>query len=209
MLKLFKINIQLKLLYALFALLFTANQIMAQGQLVLGKFLIAKAGNGVFLNWSIKAGSTCNGIEIERSTDSLNFTTIGNISGTCGSISEEISYNFTDNSPFLNTVNFYRLVFGGTQVSQTISIELIDIEKLGYQIRPHPLADNASLFFENAKNLQHQLEIRSLNGNLVHRSTTTESYFELQRSLLSAGLYYFIISDKSNNPVTKGNLLVQ
>ncbi len=151
MLKVLNFNVHLKELFFLITVLFAADQILAQDQPILGKFLITKVGSDVYLNWTINAGSICSGIEIERSTDSIAFENIGNIAGTCGSISEAVTYNFTDKSPITNKKNYYRLIFGGTQISKVISIEFIDVEKLGYQIRPHPLLDNSVIYFENNK----------------------------------------------------------
>jgi hypothetical protein len=202
-------DIHLKVLFFLIAVLFASNQVSAQDQPVLGKFFITKVGNDVYLNWTINAGSICSGIEIERSTDSLAFANIGNIAGTCGSISEAVSYDFTDKAPVTNKRNYYRLIFGGTQVSKVISIEFIDVEKLGYQIRPHPLVDNAVIYFENNKKSAHQIDFYTNNGSLMHSLTVTSDKFEIQRSTFSAGLYHFIISNKDNYALIKGSLLVQ
>jgi len=209
MLKVLNFNVYLKELFFLITVLFAADQILAQDQPILGKFLITKVGNDVYLNWTINAGSICSGIEIERSTDSLVFKNIGNIAGTCGSISEAVTYNFTDKSPITNKKNYYRLIFGGTQISKVISIEFIDVEKLGYQIRPHPLVDNAVIYFENNKKTAHQIDFYKSNGSLMHSLTVTTDKFELQRSTFSAGLYHFIISSKDNYAIIKGSLLVQ
>jgi len=209
MLKVPNFNVHLKELYFLITVLFATNQMLAQDQPILGKFLITKVGNDVYLNWTINAGSICSGIEIERSTDSIVFENIGNIAGTCGSISEAVSYNFTDKAPITNKRNYYRLIFGGTQVSKVISIEFIDVEKLGYQIRPHPLVDNAVIYFENNKKTAHQIDFYANNGSLTNSLTVTTDKFEIQRSTFSAGLYHFIISNMDNYAVVKGSLLVQ
>jgi len=196
-------------LFLILLLLGTFEKGISQEQPILGKFLIVKVGNDVYLNWTINAGSICSGIQIERSVDSVEFVTIGNISGTCGSISEAISYDFTDEEPIRNKRNYYRLIFGGTQVSNVISIEIIDIEILGYQIRPHPLVENSLLYFENSRKIVHQVEFYNSNGNIVQRLTTKTDNFEIQRSLFSAGMYYFIISNSFNSSILKGKLLVQ
>jgi len=209
MLKQLNFNFHLKVLFSLITVLFAANQILAQDQPILGKFLITKVGNDVYLNWTINAGSICSGIEIERSTDSLTYVNIGNIAGTCGSISEAVSYNFTDKAPITNKRNYYRLIFGGTQLSKVISIEFIDVGKLGYQIRPHPLVDNAVIYFENNKKTAHQIDFYANNGSLTNSLNVTTDKFEIQRSTFSAGLYHFIISNKDNYAVIKGSLLVQ
>ncbi len=86
--------------------------VYAQHNPIPGNFSLFENNGKVYLNWSIVSGSTCNGIQIYRSTDSVMFTQVGNIPGICGSSSSAISYNFIDDNPVKNKVNYYRLELG-------------------------------------------------------------------------------------------------
>ena len=101
-----------KFLLANILLFFSLQGLFAQRHPILGKFYLSENKGTVDLHWSIMEGSTCNGIQIYRSNDSIQFSKIGEISGVCGSISEEQSYTFSDVNPFRNQVNYYRLELG-------------------------------------------------------------------------------------------------
>ena len=58
------------------------------------QFSAVQVETKVQLNFTIKAGNTCNGIEIFRSPDSVNFSLIGDIQGVCGSTDRKGDNNF-------------------------------------------------------------------------------------------------------------------
>lgn len=183
--------------------------IVAQSHPILGKFYISETEGSVFLSWSIIAGSTCNGIQIFRSTDSTNFSQIGEIYGVCGSVDFEQPYDFTDNNPVKNKVNYYRLELGSQGFSQVVSVEIIDIESNGYQIRPHPANTETKIYFDNNKKQEYQLILYNMNGIEVFTTTAKEDFFLLNTSLLQSGLYLFTISISGNPPTAQGKLFVQ
>lgn len=187
----------------------TGRVAFAQSHPILGKFSISETEGRVFLSWSIIAGSTCNGIQIYRSTDSINFSQIGDIAGVCGSVDFEQPYDLTDNNPVKNKVNYYRLELGNQGFSQTVSIEIIDIESSGFQIRPHPANSEAVIYFDNNTKQEQQLTLYNMNGIAVFTAVTKEDFFQLNTSLLQSGLYLFIISVSGNLPTAQGKLLVQ
>ncbi|MBK7247105.1 MAG: hypothetical protein IPI05_05505 [Flavobacteriales bacterium] len=52
--------------------------------------------NGVLVNWTIHGGSTCDGQDVERSTDSVNFVMVHRIQGICGSSESSTPYTWFD-----------------------------------------------------------------------------------------------------------------
>ncbi|HAW51895.1 MAG TPA: hypothetical protein DCX54_06130, partial [Flavobacteriales bacterium] len=94
-------------------------------QTILDRFQANTVDSQVYLSWTIKKGSTCNGIKITRSADSLNFVEIGRIDGVCGDASSAVNYSFIDATPLLNRKNFYRLDLGDVGPSEIISIDVI------------------------------------------------------------------------------------
>ena len=103
------------------SLLLWVNVLFAQN--ALDRFTAQQVNNEVLLNWTIKSGFTCNGIEILSSSDSLNFTNIGKIEGICGAVDEPISYTFSHKAPAQNKINYYRLELGGVGSTEIISVE--------------------------------------------------------------------------------------
>ncbi|MBK6988850.1 MAG: T9SS type A sorting domain-containing protein [Bacteroidetes bacterium] len=187
----------------------TSYSCFAQTHPILSRFIVSEINGRAFLSWSIIAGSTCDGIQIYRSVDSANFSRIGEIAGVCGSVSFEEPYDFTDNDPIKNSINYYRLDLGNQGFSQIVSVEIIDIESFGYQIRPHPAITEAKIYFDNSTLKEYQLTIYTINGIEVFSTATKEDFFQLNTSLLQSGLYLFAISISGNLPSVKGKLLVQ
>ena len=57
------------------------NTLSAQSDDILDRFTLSERNGIVQLDWTISKGSTCNGIGILRSVDSVNFDGIGKIAG--------------------------------------------------------------------------------------------------------------------------------
>ena len=197
--------------YLLFAMFFSiaATKVFAQHNPILDNFSIFENNGKVFLNWTITSGSTCNGIQIYRSTDSTNFIQVGDIAGVCGSSSSPTPYNFTDDNPIKNSINCYRLELGGNGSSQILSVEIIDIASGGFQIRPNPIITDAKIYFDNNKKEEHHFTLYNMSGIAFLTTTTKESFFQLNATLLQSGIYFFTISTNENLPTAQGKLLVQ
>jgi hypothetical protein len=193
---------------AVFVLFSFQGKLLAQKSPILNYFHAIPAGDKVNLRWEIQEGNTCNGIEIHRSVDRVNFYEIGEILGICGNLSFAQSYEFSDEAPVYNTINYYRLTLGFSGYSEIASAEIIKINKVGYQIRPHPLISTAQLYFSNSSKKEHSLNIYNYQGVQVYNLSTVTDFFTLDRRELNPGNYFFIIIDDKNNPVTRGKLLV-
>lgn len=198
-----------QILLFLFFCLAAAEKSYGQTNPILGSFSANDNAGEVYLSWSIRAGSTCNGISILRSGDGIDFKEIGNIAGVCGSSSSEENYNFTDINPQKNAVNYYRLELGFSNFSQIISIEVIDIESSGYQVRPNPSADFLTIYFENSKRQEYQFELRNLAGLQVLSSLTKDDFIKINSSIWASGLYFFTITLPGNLPKVKGKMMVE
>ena len=69
-----------------------ASICIVNAQSVLNYFNAQVLNAQVVLNWEVRIGNTCDGIEIQHSTDSISFVKIGEIAGVCGSKIENIAY---------------------------------------------------------------------------------------------------------------------
>lgn len=164
---------------------------------ILQSFTVSSIDNTVQLNWTIKSGNTCQGINILRSTDSLNFTEIGDIQGVCGSIDQAESYNFLDPSPPKNKRIYYRLELGFNGLSDIRSIDyfLIEDELL---IFPNPANNQATIIVKNTFREQLKLTLYSFQGELILSRLTSNERFELNLSELNSGQYIVRIQNMSN-----------
>ncbi|UPT66994.1 MAG: T9SS type A sorting domain-containing protein [Sphingobacteriales bacterium JAD_PAG50586_3] len=189
-------------------LVLSAFGLRAQETSILGSFDAAAFNGKVQLSWQITAGSVCDGIKISHSTDSINFTQIGEIIGVCGSISEPVNYSFTHDTPLQNGKNYYRLQLGATGKSPIININLITIGNSGYQIRPHPVNGPAMVYFTNENQQPHTLVVYNSNGQQVQKYYTSTGSFNIQPTGITNGMYLFTIADEKENIKLRGKLLL-
>lgn len=181
---------------------------VAQDGTVQLRFSATEVGGNVFLEWTMDLGQTCNGIDITRSTDGIDFSPIGNIQGICGSPFDTVSYSFIDESPILNQINYYRLTLGNLGPSQTLSVEIIDLEGTGYQVRPNPMVGIGRIYFDNDRNEEHRLLLISINGAALKQLTTRNDFFDLNGSDLPAGIYIFRIESDDGSTKVASKLVV-
>ena len=191
------------------SILFVFIATMVSSQTILDDFALDLNQGKVLLAWTIKSGSVCNGIQIYRSTieDSLNFELIKDIQGVCGDLSSPVAYTFTDENPLQNQVNYYKLLLGGQEFSEVLGIEVLLIPSNSYLLKPHPIVSSSSLYFYNSNNNDVELKVFDDFGSVVYKNQTNSNRFILDSSMISSGLYYFTLENKSNKSIINGRAL--
>jgi hypothetical protein len=150
----------------------------------------------VLLSWQIQAGNTCNGIQIARSTDNIQYTQIGEIFGICGSIDKPESYSFTDANPIPNATNFYRLQFGGGGVTAVAQIDIYQFNSSGFLLYPNPVYSEGIIRFNNKESALFILRIYDMQGKEIYTSQTQGNYFNLSNQHFQAGPYKFSLTSE-------------
>ena len=181
----------------------------SQNNLILDSFSAFETEGIVHLDWVIKSGNTCNGIIIQRSVDSINFSIIGNITGVCGNLSSPQPYKYVDETPLKNSVNYYRLELGGFGFSKAIAVEVIDYGTKEYQVRPNPFNAEAKIYFKNPEKEVLNFSLIDLNGSVLYSLFTNDDYLEINAREMTDGFYPFIISTKTGIVIITGKILVQ
>jgi hypothetical protein len=162
----------------------------------------------VYLRWTMKSGNTCNGIRIYRSLDSTNFNTIGQINGICGSSTESISYDFIDESPTLNAVNYYTIELGSLGFSKVISVEVLDF-KNGILVRPQPSQANVELVFKNELSDVYSIQIYNLQGKVLLEKSGNSDRFNIDLSYHPNGIYLYKIYNNEKGDLSTGKIIKQ
>lgn len=195
----------------LFSILISVIGSKAFGQTnpILGHFFASEKEGEVILSWEIVAGSTCNGIQIYRSTDALSYNQIGDIPGICGNISFAQDYIFSDVNGVKNKTNYYKLRLGSSGYSPVISVEIIDINLNGYLIRPNPITESSRIYFNNETNSESLINIYDFKGIEVYSSKSQNDYFTIDGIRFNSGIYIFSISVYGKLTKIKGKLVVQ
>ncbi len=148
-------------------------------------------------------------MKIYRSVDSLRFDVIGEIEGVCGSSSDPVRYNFTDEEPKENRTNYYKIELGGQTQSNIVSVHFIRLADAGYLLAPNPVKKESRLFYFNDKSELHHLHIYSLSGKEINGYQSKKNYFDLDFGTAENGIYIFQIVDSRFKIITEGYIVVQ
>lgn len=186
--------------------LFTQNE---TGHPILDSYNVLEISGKVYVDVTISGGNTCNGIEVQRSVDSLNFIEVGKVDGICGNSAKPVSYSFVDEYPIKNKKSYYRVLLGERGYTTVTSITIIDTKELGFQVRPNPANERATIFFENPYSDTFQLELFNLSGKKILQLSSSSNAFDLNTFNLQNGLYFFSISKALNQEKVIGKLVVQ
>jgi len=195
----------LKYLFISFLIAFGYN---ANTQTILGDFDIDQSDGKVLLAWTIKSGSVCNGMQIFRSKDSVDFVLIEDIQGVCGDLSSSVSYTYTDQTPILNNYNYYKINFGGLEDSNILGIEVINILSNSYLLKPNPVTGVSDLYFENDNQSEVVLKVFDDFGDVIYLKETQANKFTLDSTSFSSGMYYFSLENKTTRNVINGKAVI-
>lgn len=108
----------------------------------LGDFTAVRKPAGIQLNWETITEQNTSHFEIERSSDGINYTSIGAVIAA-GNATDKKYYSFTDNHP-LPGINFYRLKMADIDRTYTHSRVIAiknDNSLITIQIFPNPVTD--------------------------------------------------------------------
>lgn len=171
-------------------------------------FTAQQNGSSIKLIFTIAKGKTCNGIDIQRSANSINFETIGDIQGVCGSNDIETSYEFTDEHPLPNKTNYYRLVIPLIGNSEIISLRFSDFSNTSFYIYPNPCHYKFTIEFENSKHKEYTFLLIDGLGHDCIIAKTTNSAFNFSAVTLKRGVHVFLLYNEDGLK-EKGTLVVE
>lgn len=198
----------ISILFVLLAVNLTAQK-EDPGHPILDDFKVFEISGKVFIDVTISSGNTCNGITVWRSADSLSFDKVGEVVGICGNSNSPISYNFTDANPIKNIKSYYKVELGGAGFTNTVSIIIIDTKDFGFQIRPNPANEKATIYYENFSNEEFELILYNLSGSKILVKKSNTNAFNIDTFNLKKGLYFFSIGKSLNQEKVIGKLMVQ
>ncbi len=194
---------------SIFAILFVTitHNLTAQEQPVLDSYTVNQADGVVYLNWVLSSGFTCDGIRIYRSVDTNDFVRIGLIPGICGSPDFAVAFDFKDENPVLNTVNYYKLELGNYGFSELIPIRVFD-PQMAYLVVPQPAVNQTEIRFSNKFNELFNLVVFDHNGQKLLEQQSTGTSVKVNVFNIQAGSYVFTLFNSDKSIVINGHLIV-
>lgn len=181
----------------LFLIYFSSFQTKAQDSLF--NYILADVteAQDVLIRFELKSGSICSGLIIERSSDSVEFYTVQQISGVCGNSNVSVAYQYLDENPVLNSFNYYRIVPGLGTPTKAVKVFVADIRTNGYYLYPNPFENQLKIYFKNPNNEAAHLYLINSSGQTLIIDQTNTDLWEPELQNMPAGLYFFSIEIKN------------
>jgi hypothetical protein len=161
----------------------------AQAQSPLVAYAAASSKEGVLISFTMRGGFSCNGINIERSEDSVSFSVIGDIEGICGNPDFDQSFTYTDRQPLSFRKNYYRLDMKQLGYSPVFTVFYTQLNSDDVLIIPNPCSENCTLYFENTKREKVVIKL-FYNAKEMFTQITDQDFMELKLGSSAAGVYY-------------------
>jgi hypothetical protein len=174
---------------------------------IFSAFHARQTDDGILITFTIRSGITCSGVRILRGANEFNFEEIHEFIGVCGSVNTEESYAFTDQSPFKNRYNYYKLDLGSLGLSSsTIAIHFIDYGKDDFIVFPNPAVESGTIHFENFNGDIHQFIFYDIKGRAVHSGETSGNRIDISSRTIGRGNFYFRIY-RNSEPRMRGKII--
>lgn len=159
-------------------------------------FEIYELNNQAFLTVTISQGSTCDGIIILRSTDSVNYKQVGEIPGVCGSSSEAKSYFFTDEKVEFNKTMYYKIQLGNFLLPNNIQIKIYKAILGSINVFRNPCKENITFVLDNNNLNLTKINVIDLKGNKVLELESNDKVIHVNLEALSPGIYHYLIMNE-------------
>lgn len=163
-----------------------------------------KDGNSVRLNWETSSEQNSAYFDVERSSDGVNFSSIGKVNAA-GNSATLRKYGFTDNNPATGR-NFYRLrqvdLDDQFEYSKTISVNMA--ANAAVSIYPNPVQSNMMVEYPKVgKGAIYK--VLSVDGRVMQSGTLQEnsSQQNINLSNLQRGNYLLVIQNDGQQYVQK------
>ncbi len=140
---------------------------IAQEHPFIASYTLTEFDGGIRLDWTIQGGSTCNGQDVERSTDGVSFTNVHRIEGICGSTGAAVPYDWFDNAPPEFSTVYYRVKLGLDGYTSIKSVVFDQLTTSDQRFFPSPMTGEATLVVNVRSLATIDVRIWSSNGQLV------------------------------------------
>jgi hypothetical protein len=174
----------------------------AQQDSIFSFFNAQQENNKVVVFLTIKGGVQCSGLQVQRSTDSINFIQVHEFPGICGSPGANESYVWVDDFPVRNTINYYRLEIGNLGIVsdlRSVFFQYFESDKL--LITPNPCED-CTVRFPNDKREKVQIQIFSYDGQFLLEEETSSNFYSLKDFDLQGSIFLVSILYENGKKIT-------
>jgi SdrD B-like domain/Secretion system C-terminal sorting domain len=133
------------------------------------KLVAVNSGNDVTLNWKTESENETDYFEIERSTDNINFISIGRKTAA-GSSSSERNYDLQDNIAAVanNGILYYRVkLFDRNGAFRYSNTAVVRLRNSGIKVWPNPFAGSLQISIRSEQSNSVQLQVNDIAGRTL------------------------------------------
>jgi uncharacterized delta-60 repeat protein len=190
-------------------LAFQTGAIVLPLQLI--NFTAGKYNNSNILNWQTASEQNTSHFDIERSSEGISFSKIGQVLASVNSASLK-NYAFTDLRPTTG-INYYRLKMvdadGHFTYSNVLVIKMNSVADV--EIFPNPVADVLQVQLTSSQNKNTLLQIQDASGKTVKQQIFSSGGSRLSTTInvsgLSKGVYFLVVKKDKSTIIKKFNKL--
>jgi hypothetical protein len=143
--------------------------------------------------WTMQGGSTCDGIEVQRSTNGVDFTTIHRIDGICGDPVFDVPFGYRDDAPPELSRLHYRIDLGIEGLSSVKTVDFAQLTEARQRFFPSPMRNSATLLLNVSGSARVDLRLFDASGRQVwQHSGLVGRQHELELGFLQAGVYLYV-----------------
>lgn len=147
--------------------LIAAGPVRAQEHPFLAAYTVEVVDASIHIDWTILGGNTCDGQEVERSTDGIHFTAVHRIQGLCGDPVVPRRYDWFDTAPPELSLLHYRVKLGIDGYSSVRSVLYEQLRTTEQRFYPTPTTGEATLLLNVAPGTTVDLQVHDLSGRTV------------------------------------------
>lgn len=160
----------------------------------------------ILVAWTMQGGSTCDGSEVLRSTNGVDFTAVHRLEGICGDAELDVPFSWMDETPPEFTTLYYRIKLG---VEGYTSIKMVDFKQLissQQRFFPSPMLDEATLLLNVPASSQVDLLIFDTSGRIVlEREGLVGREHHIALPGARSGVYSYVV--RAEGRVFQGNFV--
>ncbi|MGL4598148.1 MAG: hypothetical protein ACRCYO_11485 [Bacteroidia bacterium] len=169
-----------------------------RAQITLTQCDLVQTGSTTTIMWTIAPGNTCEDLEVQHSTDSINYSILYLYGGICGNASFSQSYSFEHTNPVCGKTNYYRLVTRTHGRIGNKSIFVPCYQSGGFLFTTPPQTNQLKLTLNLSVSPVWNLELYDLSGKLIGKYLIQESEFTYIKPDGTLRTYIYRLTDDGN-----------
>ncbi|MBK9147797.1 MAG: T9SS type A sorting domain-containing protein [Flavobacteriales bacterium] len=153
-------------------------------------FTLTELDGRIHVEWVMTGGSTCDGSQVERSTDGVSFEVVHRIEGLCGDPAFPVPFGWYDEAPPEMSIVHYRIAFSGLGRSSAKAVEFRQLIGSEMRVFPSPTMGACTVLLRVPLSALVDITISDPNGRIALRAVGLngrEHALDLQS--LAAGVY--------------------